>query len=64
LFPRPARENAKVAVVGTEGGTAGVVVDSVEEVLTIAADQIEAVASGVPSTWTASRSSISACRSC
>jgi purine-binding chemotaxis protein CheW len=38
-------ESAKIAVVETEGGTAGVVVDSVEEVLTVAADQIEAVAS-------------------
>jgi purine-binding chemotaxis protein CheW len=38
-------ENAKIAVVETEGGTAGVVVDSVEEVLTVATDQIEAIAS-------------------
>jgi len=38
-------DSAKIAVVETRGGTAGVVVDSVEEVLTVSADQIEAVGS-------------------
>jgi len=38
-------DSAKIAVVETQGGTAGVVVDSVEEVLTVSADQIEAVGS-------------------
>jgi len=36
-------ESAKIAVVETQGGTAGVVVDSVEEVLTVSTDQIEAI---------------------
>ena len=38
-------DSAKIAVVETRGGTAGVVVDSVEEVLTVSTDQIEAVGS-------------------
>ena len=38
-------ETAKIAVVETQDGTAGVVVDSVEEVLTVSADQIETVGS-------------------
>ena len=38
-------DSAKIAVVETQGGTAGVVVDSVEEVLTVSTDQIEAVGS-------------------
>ena len=37
--------SAKIAVVETRGGTAGVVVDSVEEVLTVSTDRIEAVGS-------------------
>jgi purine-binding chemotaxis protein CheW len=36
---------AKIAVVETNGGTAGVIVDTVEEVLTVTNDQIESVAS-------------------
>jgi purine-binding chemotaxis protein CheW len=38
-------DSAKIAVVETRGGTAGVVVDSVEEVLTVSTDRIEAVGS-------------------
>ena len=38
-------DSAKIAVVETQGGTAGVVVDTVEEVLTVSTDQIEAVGS-------------------
>lgn len=36
-------ETAKIAVIETHGGTAGVVVDSVEEVLTVSSEQIERV---------------------
>ena len=36
-------DTAKIAVIETQGGTAGVVVDSVEEVLTVSTDQIEPV---------------------
>ena len=38
-------DSAKIVVVETRGGTAGVVVDSVEEVLTVSTDRIEAVGS-------------------
>lgn len=38
-------DSAKIAVIETSAGTAGVIVDSVEEVLTITTDQIESVAS-------------------
>ena len=57
-------EAAKIAVVETQAGTAGVVVDSVEEVLTVSADQIEAVASAHSDSSTGWPSSTSACRSC
>lgn len=36
-------DTAKIAVIETQGGTAGVVVDSVEEVLTVSFEQIERV---------------------
>jgi purine-binding chemotaxis protein CheW len=35
--------NAKIVIVETEGGTAGVIVDEVEEVLTVRADQLDSV---------------------
>jgi purine-binding chemotaxis protein CheW len=37
-------DTAKIAVIETRGGTAGVIVDTVEEVLTVSTDQIEPVA--------------------
>jgi purine-binding chemotaxis protein CheW len=37
-------DTAKIAVIETAGGTAGVIVDSVQEVLTITTDQIEPIA--------------------
>jgi purine-binding chemotaxis protein CheW len=39
----PVCDPAKIAVIETQAGTAGVVVDSVEEVLTVPCDQIERV---------------------
>jgi len=36
-------DNAKIVIVETDGGTAGVIVDEVEEVLTVEADQLDAV---------------------
>ncbi len=36
---------AKIVIVETEGGTAGVIVDEVEEVLTVESDQLETVPS-------------------
>jgi purine-binding chemotaxis protein CheW len=36
-------DTAKIAVIETHGGTAGVIVDAVEEVLTVSTDQIERV---------------------
>ncbi|MGH3049707.1 MAG: chemotaxis protein CheW [Gaiellaceae bacterium] len=36
-------ENAKIVIVETDGGTAGVTVDEVEEVLTLDEDQLDAV---------------------
>lgn len=36
-------DTAKIVVIETDGGTAGVIVDSVQEVLTITTDQIETI---------------------
>jgi purine-binding chemotaxis protein CheW len=36
-------DNAKIVIVETDGGTAGVTVDEVEEVLTVGEDQLDAV---------------------
>jgi purine-binding chemotaxis protein CheW len=38
-------DTAKIAVIETHGGVAGVIVDTVEEVLTINTDQIESITS-------------------
>jgi purine-binding chemotaxis protein CheW len=44
-LPTERLETAKIVIVETELGTAGVIVDDVEEVLTVSVDQLEAVPS-------------------
>jgi purine-binding chemotaxis protein CheW len=44
-LPTERLETAKIVIVETELGTAGVIVDDVEEVLTVSIDQLEAVPS-------------------
>jgi purine-binding chemotaxis protein CheW len=44
-LPTEREESAKIVIVETEIGTAGVIVDDVEEVLTVSDDQLEAVPS-------------------
>jgi purine-binding chemotaxis protein CheW len=42
-LPAELAANAKIVIVETGGGTAGVIVDEVEEVLTVEADQLDSV---------------------
>ena len=41
-------DGAKIVIIDTDTGSAGVIVDEVDEVLTVAAEQLEAVPGGCP----------------
>ena len=63
-LPTERAESAKIVIVETQIGTAGVIVDDVEEVLTVSDEQLEAFPAPTPTTSRRSRRSATGSRSC